>query len=131
MDTLITYENLARFKNGLTHDFTHTANTVVSGSSATVAFSANTRGSAMLTISDDLGLTIACDNNSDNYIWLKNTSSSEVDITISAVTKNSVNLGTVYMPSDGISVPSGGLCEIGVVVNSDGAFITSRNDLIL
>lgn len=118
--------------SGLTnYDFTHTANTTVSGSTTTVTFAANTRGSAMLTISADLGLTIACNNGSDNYIWIKNTGSSEVDITISGVTKNSTNVSNVYVPSDGISVPAGGLCEIGVIVNTDGAFITSRNDLAL
>lgn len=113
------------------HDFTHTANTTVSTSTTTVTFAANTRGSAMLTISADLGLTIACNNGSDNYIWVKNTGSSDVDITVSAVTQNSTNVSNVYVPSDGITVPAGGLCEIGIIVNTDGAFITSRNDLAL
>jgi len=113
------------------HDFTHTANTTISSSTTTVTFAANTRGTAMLTISADLGLTIACNNGSDNYIWVKNTGSSDVDITISAVTQNSTNVSNVYMPSDGITVPAGGLCELGIIVNVDGAFITSRNDLTL
>lgn len=113
------------------YDFTHTANTTVSGSTTTVTFAADQRGSAMLTISADLGLSIACNNGSDNYIWIKNTGSAEVDVTISAVTKNSTAVSNVYVPSDGISVPAGGVCEIGVIVNSDGAFITSRNDLAL
>lgn len=118
--------------SGLTeHDFAHTANTTISDSTATVTFAANQRGSAMLTISADLGLTIACNNASDNYIWIKNTGSAEVDVTISAVTKNSTAVSNVYVPSDGITVPAGGVCEIGVIVNSDGAFITSRNDLAL
>lgn len=117
---------------GLTdHDFTHTANTTVSTSTTTVTFAADQRGSAMLTISADLGLSIACNNGSDNYIWIKNTGSAEVDVTISAVTKNSTAVSNVYVPSDGITVPAGGVCEIGVIVNSDGAFITSRNDLAL
>ena len=113
------------------YDFTHTANTTVSGSTTTVTFAANQRGSAMLTISADLGLTIACNNGSDNYIWVKNIGSAEIDVTISAVTKNSTAVSYVYVPSDGITVPAGGVCEIGVIVNSDGAFITSRNDLAL
>lgn len=113
------------------YDFTHTSNTTISGNTTTITFAANTRGSAMLTISADLGLTIACNNGSDNYIWIKNTGSSEVDITISSVTKNSTNVSNIYMPSDGITVPAGGLCEIGIIVNTDGAFITSRNDLTL
>ena len=113
------------------YDFTHTSNTTVSGSTTTVTFAANQRGSAMLTISADLGLTIACNNGGDSYIWIKNTGSAEVDVTISAVTKNSTAVSNVYVPSDGITVPAGGVCEIGVIVNSDGAFITSRNDLAL
>lgn len=113
------------------YDFTHTANTTVSGSTTTVTFAANQRGSAMLTISADLGLTIACNNGGDNYIWIKNTGSAEVDVTISAVTKNNTAVSNVYVPIDGIIVPAGGLCEIGVIVNADGAFITSRNDLAL
>ena len=113
------------------YDFIHSANTTVSGSTTTITFAANQRGSAMLTISADLGLTIACNNSSDNYIWIKNTGSAEVDVTISAVTKNSTAVSNVYVPSDGITVPAGALCEIGVIVNNDGAFITSRNDLAL
>lgn len=113
------------------HNFTHTANTTVSTSTTTVTFAANQRGSAMLTISADLGLTIACNNGSDNYLWVKNAGSAEVDVTISAVTKDNTAVSNVYVPSDGITVPAGGVCEIGVIVNADGAFITSRNDLSL
>lgn len=125
-------KNIPSGGSGLTdYNFTHTSNTTISGSTTTVTFATNTRGTAMLTISADIGLTIACNNGSDNYIWVRNTGSSEVDITISGVTKDSTNVSNVYMPSDGITVPAGGLCEIGVIVNGDGAFITSRNDLAL
>ena len=113
------------------YDYIHSTNTTISGSTATVTFAANQRGSAMLTVSADIGLTIACNNGSDNYIWIKNTGSAEVDVMISGVTANSTAISNVYMPSDGITVPAGGLCEIGVIVNADGAFITSRNDLAL
>lgn len=113
------------------HDFAHQTNTTVSTSTHTVTFAANQRGSAMLTVSADLGLTIACNNGSDNYIWIKNTASAEVDITISSVTQNSTAVTNAYVPSDGISIPAGGLCEIGIVCNADGAFITTRNDLSL
>ena len=112
------------------YDFTH-VNPTVSGSTATITFSANQRGSAMMGVSSDIGLTIACNNGSDNYIWVKNIGSAEIDVTINAVTKNGTAVSYVYVPSDGITVPAGGVCEIGVIVNSDGAFITSRNDLAL
>jgi hypothetical protein len=54
-----------------------------------------------------------------------------VDITVSAVTSGGNNVSNVYMPADGISVPAGNVVEIGIIVNADGAFITSRNDLTL
>lgn len=113
------------------YDFTHTANTTISGSAATVTFAAGQRCTRMLTVSADLGLSIACNNLSDNYLWIRNSGSSEVDVTISAVTLSGTAVSNVYVPSDGITVPAGGLCEIGVIVNADGAFITSRNDLSL
>lgn len=114
------------------HDFTHTANTTVSTSTKTITYAAGTRGSQMISISADLALTFAVNNLSDNYLWIKNTGSSEVDITISAVTKSGgTTVSNVYLPADGISIPAGKVCEIGIVVNADGAFITSRNDLSL
>lgn len=113
------------------HDFTHTTHTTVSASTATVTFAANTRGSAMLTVSADIALIIVCNNLSDNYIWIKNSGSAEADIVIGGVQHNGSAVTNVYMPSDGITAPAGGLCEIGVICNADGAFITSRNDLAL
>lgn len=117
--------------NTESHDFTHTPNTTVSASTATVTFAANTRGSVTLTVSADLALTIVCNNLSDNYIWIKNSGSAEADIVIGGVQHNGSAVTNVYVPSDGITVPAGGLCEIGIIVNTDGAFITSRNDLTL
>lgn len=118
--------------NITTPDFTHTANTTVSTSTKTITYAAGARGSQMISISADLALTFAVNNLSDNYLWIKNTGSSEVDITISAVTKSGgTNVSNVYLPSDGISIPAGKVCEIGIVVNADGAFITSRSDLSL
>lgn len=117
--------------NTASHDFTHTTNTTVSAGTATVTFAANTRGSAMLTISADLALTIVCNNISDNYIWIRNSGGAEADIVIGSVQNNGSAVSNVYVPSDGITVPAGGLCEIGVICNADGAFITSRNDLTL
>lgn len=113
------------------HNITHAANSTVSTSTTTVTFAANQRGSKMITVSADLGVTFAVNNAADNYLWIKNTGSAEVDITVSAVTYGGNNVANVYMPADGISVPAGKVAEIGIVVNADGAFITSRNDLTL
>lgn len=112
------------------HDFTHTANTTVS-TSTTVTFAANTRCSRMVSASADLSITFAVNNSSDNYLWIKNTGSSDIDILINSVTYNNSSVSNVYTPNDGISVPAGKVCEIGIICNADGAFITSRSDLSL
>lgn len=112
------------------HDFSHTPNTTVSGATCTVSFPAG-RGTVMLSASADLSLTVVCNNLADNYIWIKNTGSSDIDILIDSITLRGNSVTNVYMPSDGISVPAGNVCEIGIVCNADGAFITSRNDLSL
>lgn len=112
------------------YDFTHTADTAVAAST-TVAFTANTRGSQMVSAAADLSVTFAVNNSSDNYLWIKNTGSSDIGIAIYAVTWNSNPVSNVYIPDDGISIPAGKVCEICIVCNADGAFIASRSDLSL
>lgn len=116
---------------GLTnYDYTHTASTFQSGTVA-VTFAANQRCSVMYGASADLALAITCNNGADNYIWVKNTGTADIDITISSVTYNNSSLAAsnIFLPSDGITVPKGCVCEIGVLCNADGAFITARGDL--
>ena len=116
---------------GLTdYDFTHVANTTVS-TSTTITFAANTRGSQMVSTSADLAVTFAVNNGSDNYLWIKNTGAADIDITISTVTAGGSPVANIYLPTDGITVAAGMVCEIGIIVNADGAFITSRSDLSL
>lgn len=112
------------------HDYTHTASTFQSGTVA-VTFAANQRCSVMYGASADLALAITCNNGADNYIWVQNTGTADIDITISSVTYNNSSLAAnkIFLPSDGITVPKGCVCEIGVLCNSDGAFITARGDL--
>ena len=112
------------------YDFTHTGAQGVSGT-VTVTFAANTRGSRMMTATADIGLAIVCNNSADNYIWIKNTGSADIDVTISSVTYNNSSLtsGKIFLPEDGITVPKGNVCEIGVICNNDGAFITARADM--
>ena len=112
-------------------NFTHTANTTVSDPTATITFPAYRRCTQMITVSADLGVTLEVNNQSDNYLWIKNNSNSDVDITITAVTHGGNSVSNIYMPADGIIVPANGVCEIGILVNTDGAFISSRNDLTL
>lgn len=117
------------------YNFTHTANEPpipVPTPTVTITYAANTRGSRMITVNADIGITFAVNNSSDNYLWIANgDTANDVDITVSAVTHGGNAVSNVYMPADGITVPAGGVCEIGVIVNADGAFITSRNDLAL
>lgn len=127
--------NVSSFTNDAgyltSHDFTHTANTTILASTTTITFAANTRGSQMITVSADIGITFAVNNLSDNYLWIANSGSADIDVTISAVTLNSSSVANVYVPTNGITVPASGICEIGIIINTDGAFITSRNDLAL
>ena len=115
----------------ISHDIAHDSNQSVS-SPVTVTFAANQRGSKMITVSANVNVTLAVNNLSDNYLWVKNSGSSAIDVTIAAISNST--LGTItsmYLPTDGISVEGGKVCEIGIVVNADGAFITCRNDLEL
>lgn len=116
---------------GLTsHDYTHTPSTFQSGTVA-VTFAANQRCSVMYGASADLALAITCNNGADNYIWVQNTGTADIDITISSVVYNNTSLAAseIFLPSDGITVPKVCVCEIGVLCNADGAFITARGDL--
>ena len=116
---------------GLTnYDYTHTVSSGVSGTVA-VTFPANQRCSVMYGATADIALAITCNNGADNYIWVKNNGSAAIDITISSVTYNNTSLAAskIFLPSDGISVDKGCVCEIGVLCNADGAFITARGDL--
>ena len=83
----------------------------------------------MITVTANINVTFAVNNLSDNYLWIKNNGSSTVNVTLAGITSTVVTVSTIYAPTDGISIDAGKLCEIGIVVNSDGAFITSRSDL--
>lgn len=116
---------------GLTnYDYTHTVSSGVSGTVA-VTFPANQRCSVMYGATSDIELVITCNNGADNYVWVKNNGSAAIDITIKSVTYNNTLLAAsnIFLPDDGISVDKGYVCEIGVLCNADGAFITARGDL--
>ena len=113
------------------YNFTHTANTTVT-SPFTFICAANQRNTQMITTGANLTLNITCNNGADNYLWIKNSSSSaDIDVVIGTVSYNgsTVSSSNIYIPSDGISVPKSGVCEIGIICNSNGAFITARNDI--
>lgn len=112
------------------HDYTHQPDTGTSISgSQTITYAANTRGSKTVTASGNLTLDFIVNNGADNLLWIINNSGSPIDIAINSVTSNNVTQ-SIFLPENGIDVDNGYVCEIGVIVNADGAYIT-RNDLVL
>lgn len=113
------------------HDYTHQpdSGTAVSGSQ-TITYAANIQGSKKITAGGNLILNFVVNNSANNLLWIENNTGSTVDIAINSVTKNNVLQTTIFRPN-GISVDDGYVCEIGIIVNVDGVFITYRNDLEL
>lgn len=109
-------------------DMSHTGNTTATSGTVNVTFAAYQRCSTFITANGDVNLSIACNNTSDNYIWIYNAGSSSIDVTIGTITAGNQNLATVYIAGE-MSVAAGKVIEIGIVRNSNGVFITSRNDL--
>lgn len=120
---VLTY-NGSGWVNGAPRDMTHLRDITASGSTQTVTFDANTAGTAFINIPSNLSisalsLTINVNNRSENYIWIENKKSSDVDVLISSVSHNNNTVTNAYLPKDGITVPAGQTCEIGLVVNQD------------
>ena len=112
------------------HNFTHSANQTVN-TSITVTYNANTRGSRMVSTAADLSVAFVVNSGSDHYLWVRNTGTSDIDVVINSVTYNNTAINNVYSPDGGITIKAGFVAEIGILCNADGAFVTSRNDLIL
>lgn len=112
------------------HNYTHQpyTGTPISGSQ-TITYAANTRGSKTVAASGNLTLDFIVNNGADNLLWIINNSGSTIDIAINSVTSNNV-IQSIFLPENGIDVDNGYVCEIGVIVNADGAYITFRNDLV-
>lgn len=111
----------------------HGNNMAVETNSVDVVFSGSRRNTKMLTASGNISMSIKIDSSysEDNILWVKNTGSSEIEITaeVYACEDGPDYVGQqTYLPSAGISVPAGHVCELKVIVTFNGAFITS-NDL--
>ena len=113
------------------YDFSYGGEQDVTTSSVTVTFAANTRGTKHIIVGNDLAITFAVNNQAENYLWITNNNSAEIDITVAGISNSTLGtIAYVYMPEDGISIPGDRTCEIGIVVTSDfKAFITCRSDL--
>lgn len=114
---------------GLTnYNFTHTANTTVSTSATKITFAANQRCSQMITVSADISLDITCNNLSDNYIWIKNNSSGDINVLIRDISMNGnpISTSNIHIAGSKMAVEAGHIIELGIVCNADGAFVTSK-----
>lgn len=113
----------------LDHDFTFDSETA-STSSVTVTFSASQRGTHFIASESDLSVTLSVNNESDNYLWVYNTDSTDaIQVYIQDITHNGSQVSHVWIPEDDIIIQPGYAGEIGIVCNSVGAFITTRCDL--
>ena len=93
------------------------------------------RDSRVITISDDIMVSFYIGNYSDNYLWIENTGSSDADVTIGGAyywygSSSMQQISEVILPTDPLTIPAGQVCEIGIIANSYGAFITWRSDLV-
>ena len=71
-----------------------------------------------------MGLTINCSNGADNYIWVKNNGSSDVDVVINHIYDSNNN--DCNVEGDCETIPAGETLEIGFCINADGAYVTSK-----
>lgn len=113
------------------HDYTHQTDIsrLVSGSH-TITYAANTRSSKTIIAGGNIILNFIINNGADNILWIANNVGSTIDIAIGSVISNN-EAKSIFLPENGIDVDDGHACEIGVIVNDAGAFITFRNDLVL
>lgn len=113
------------------HDYKHQRVSFISVSgSQTITYIENTRGSQTIKAHGNLILDFIVNNGADNILWIINNAGSTIDIAIGSVISNN-ETKPVFLPENGIDVGDGYVCEIGVIVNIDGAYITVRNDLVL
>jgi len=110
---------------GITHE------SVTLDSYNSIYFDRNKKSSRLISVSADTALRLYVRNDFDNILWIYNNGISDIDITFQQIKNKSGTIITnVYMPEDGITIPKDKWAEIGIIVNSTGAFITSRSDLV-
>lgn len=92
---------------GLTNlDYTALAAITHSNASTTeyITFAANQRNNIWIDTSVDLDIALTCNNNAEGYILVNNTSSSDIDVTISTINNSSSNFtvmgGTITVPAN-------------------------------
>lgn len=110
---------------GLTN-YDYTEKTKITHSSAateSITFAANEQNTLWIDASVDLDMALAFNNNATNYIIVKNTSASAIDVTISALTYNGASKSFSIM-GGAIEVAAGKEHEIGFLKYSEKYIIT-------
>lgn len=113
----------------------HNDNTTVAEPAVDVTFSGFRRSTKMITVSDDVTISIKIDaeRSADNILWVRNAGNAGIGITVAVYaseTESTYEELDTYLPSGGISVPAGHVCELKVIVTQNGAFVTA-SDLAL
>ena len=110
------------------HDFTYNSIEATNGS-ASVSFEAGKRNAILISATSNFTLSINDNNNScDNYIWIQNDGSSQINVSLS-IYKNYMMLNSKIGPSGGITVAAGKVCELRIIVFDNVAFISPINNL--
>ena len=110
------------------HDFIYSSIEATNGSAA-VSFEAGQRNAILISATSNFTLTInAFGNSCDNYIWIQNDGSSQINVSLS-IYKNFMTINSKIGPSGGITIAAGKICELRVIVFDNVAFITPINNL--
>lgn len=95
---------------------------------ADVSFSDENRGYQSLSTDANITINITAENNGENYLFVRNTGSSNIAILIGTV--NSLSSSSVYVPDGDIIVPAGQCVEVSIVAFDSMAVITTSDALV-
>ena len=97
---------------------------------ATIVFPSKKRSYVMMTAAANITLNVTADASrpGENYVLLKNTSGSEITVTIGTVNGSGSN---ILIPEGGIAVPAGMYVEISYIVSSSMTIVSASSALTL
>ena len=97
---------------------------------ATILFPSTRRAYVMMTAAANITLNVTADASlpGENYVLLKNTSGSEITVTIGTVNGSGSN---ILIPEGGIAVPAGMYVEISYIVSSSMTIVSASSALTL
>ena len=97
-------------------------------SSVSVLFDANQRRYRTLTASANITLYITARNTGENYLFIANTSNSDIAVSVGGV--NALANSAIYRPEGNISIPAGKAVEVSIIVFGTAAYITLSDVLV-